>query len=66
MSVIYDKRTDVLEVACDSCDRKPEEYQGRGGFLEAITAMKADGWSIRWEPDDTYVHFCPACREVPF
>lgn len=47
---------------CDGCGA---ELDAEYGYLEAVSAMKMDGWQIvrpsRVSPE--WYHFCPACKE---
>ena len=46
---------------CDGCGT---ELDAEWGYLEAVSAMKLDGWQIvRSKNSAEYYHFCPVCKE---
>jgi len=56
----YNEYNDTFTPVCDGCGAElPEEWE----FLDAVNAMKANGW--RMEPPaeifDSWTHLCPAC-----
>jgi hypothetical protein len=45
---------------CDNCG---EDFDSdTDEFMEAVTALKDEGWKIAKNEDDDWVHFCPGCK----
>jgi len=60
MSIGYHEDEETLTITCDSCDRKPEYYDGET-FLIALKKAKMDGWRVFKDATGAWCHKCPVC-----